>query len=156
MNKAKSLIAILFISVSLIFLYGCSLEEGTKVIEDQINKKVDQTRQDVSNKVQTYVEDTVNTKVDSTVKSIESTIDPKLGEIRKNMSNIKESALVYYKINKKMPIQQKIEPFFPVSFKDMKIQYRVSNDNQRAFIIYVGKDYSKDKVGEIIVEPDKN
>lgn len=156
MNKCKLVIVSLFISISLMFIYGCSFEQGTRDIEDQINKKVDQTRQDVSNKVQAYVEDTVSTKIDSTVKSIESTIDPKLGEIRKNMNNIKESALIYYKINKTMPIQQKIEPLFPVPFKDMKIQYKVSNDSQRAFIMYIGKDYSKDKVGEIIVEPDKN
>ena len=137
-------------------LYGCSLEETTNNLQDTINQKIEKTKQDVSNKVETYVEKTVNNKVDSTVKSIESTMDPKLGEIRKNMNNIKEAALAYYKINKKMPIQQKIEPFFQTSFIDMKIQYKISNDNQRAFITYIGKEYSKDKVGEIIIEPNQN
>ena len=151
----KVLIAVTIICVFGL-LCGCSLGQTAQNLQDTVNQKIEQTKQDVSNKVETYVEKKVNNKVDSTVKSIESTMDPKLGEIRKNLNNIKEAALVYYKINKKMPIQQKIEPFFQTSFIDMKIQYKVSNDNQRAFITYIGKEYSKDKVGEIIVEPDQN
>lgn len=139
--------------VLLIFLSGCSLSENVQTFEDSATQKFEEMKQDLSNKFRTYVEKKVNSKVDNAVKDIESSMDPKLREIRNNMQNIKEAVLVYYKINKKMPALQRIEALFPVSFKQMDIQYRISNDSQRAFITYIGKDYSKDKVGEIVVEP---
>ncbi len=139
--------------ILLISLSGCSFSEKAENLGDTITNKIEVAKQELYIKVQAYVEKKVNSGVDSAVKDIESTIDPKLREIRKNMQNVKDTALIYYKINKKMPIQQKIEGLFPTSFKQMNIEYRISNDSQRAFITYTGKEYTKEKVGELIVEP---
>lgn len=146
---------IVLLVLMLVLLSGCSFDRTAEEVTSNVDQKVQQIKEDVSNKVEGYVENTVNQKVDSTVKSLESTVDPKLGEIRNNMGKIKEAAQFYYEINKKMPVQQKIEPLFQKTFKEMQIQYKLSNDSQRAFVTYIGNQYSKDKVGEIVVEPNK-
>lgn len=137
---------LLCICILLICMTAC-------VAKDSIDNNINQAKENVTDKVGIYIEKKVDQGIDSVVTSIESSLDTKLGEIRKNMDNVKELALMYYKINNKMPSQQIIESFFEKSFANMKIQYKISNDGQRSFITYIGNEYSKDKVPDIVVDP---
>lgn len=141
----KKSVLIIGIIISISCLTGCSLNEF-------VNQKVEDAKKDVSSQIQSTVENAVNEKVDNAVKSVESTLDPKLKQIRDNMANVKEMASIYYRINKKMPIQNKIEPLFPQNFAAMKIGYKLSGDGQKAIISYIGSEYSKEKVPDITVE----
>lgn len=155
MKKLKFLV-LFIIAVSLAVFAGCSVSEITKSTQDKVNAGIDETKQQAADKMGEYIENKVDKQISTVVTSIESNLDPKLGQVRKDMGNIKEAVLVYYKINNKMPAQQKIEPFFEKSFSNMKIQYKISNDGQRSFIIYIGKDYGKDKIPDIVVDPKAN
>lgn len=106
-----------------------------------------------SDQIKLTIEKTLNKGVDSTVKSVESKIDPKFGTITDNMETIKETAIIYFKINKIMPMQEKIEQFLGKKLSDMEIEYKISNDGARAFISYTGKEYTKEKIPDIIVSP---
>ena len=139
------------LTVSLIILTGCSVDEIKQSAQDKVNQQVDQATEEVTNQVKQSAYEAVDKKVGSMMKSVENNIDPKLGEIRKNMDDVNDVALVYYKINKKMPTQDKISSFFSKSFSQMQLQYKLSADSN-ATISYIGKDYTKDKVPDILVD----
>lgn len=154
MSFYKNILFVLLMIVFITITSSCSNSDFSNFIDKNISSKTDQAKQDISNQVEENISSAVNEKVNSVKSSIESTLDPKLGEIRKNMDNIKETVLVYYNINKKMPIQGKVEAFFDKTFKQMNIQYKLSNDGARVFISYIGSDY-KGKIQDIVVDPVK-
>lgn len=152
MGKIRYILLGTFITSSII-LTGCSADEMKQSAQNAVNQQIDQATQDVTNQVKQSAKEAVDKKVDSLMKSVENQMDPKLGEIRKNMDDIKDASLVYFKINKKMPTQDKISSLFSKSFSQMKLQYKLSEDNSKGTISYIGKEYTKDKLPNIIVDP---